>query len=181
MKSDLQHGVDFYIHDDVQINTSDTATFGNHVAIDKGFYCTTQLTVGDYVHIGPYVGVIGSKKSNLILGDFSFVSIGTKIIAGSDDYGANNLMGPLIPEEFKSLILTTVEFKKYSGCGANCTILPGVTLAEGSLLLAGSLLNKDTKPWTVYAGYPARPIRGRDKENIYFQEKQIRMRSKNER
>ena len=177
-KNNLNCGIDFYIHQDVQINTSDTAKFGDHVAIDKGFYCTTQINVGDYVHIGPYVGIIGSKKSKLILGDFCFISIGTKIIAGSDDYNANNLMGPLIPDEFKKVILTTVEFKKYSGCGANCTILPGVTMGEGSLLLAGSLLNKDTKPWTIYAGYPARPVGTREEDKIRSQEKQIRKKEK---
>ena len=176
MKDELNHGIDFYIHDDFHISAAPTAVFGDHVAIDKGFYCTTQLEVGDYVHVGPYVAIIGSKKSKFVLKDFSFVSVGTKIVAGSDDYNSNSLMGPLIPDEFKNLILTTVTFEKYSGCGANCTIMPGVTMSEGSLLLAGSLLNKDTKPWTIYAGYPARAIGTREREKVYLQEKQMRER-----
>jgi acetyltransferase-like isoleucine patch superfamily enzyme len=110
--------------------------------------------------------------------DFSFMAIGTKVVAGSDDYSASNLMGPLIPEKFKKLILTTVRFEKFSGCGANCTILPGITLAQGSILCAGSLLNKDTKPWTIYAGNPARPISQRDKEKILAQAKYVREKEK---
>jgi len=174
LKMKYNCGIDFYINDDTFVRCADTAKFGDHVAIDKAFYCSTQLSVGDYVHIGPYVNIIGSPKSKMILEDFSFISVGTKIVAGSDDYNACNLMGPLIPDKFKKLILTTVKFEKYSGCGANCTILPGVTLSEGSILLAGSLLNKDTRPWTIYAGNPARPIKTRDKDKIYEQERQIR-------
>jgi len=174
MQLQPEHGIDFYMHEDVHISRIESAKFGDHVAVDKGFYCTTQIEVGDYVHIGPYVNIIGGAESKLVLEDFSFISVGTKIVAGSDDYTESNLMGPLIPDKFKKLILTTVTFEKFSGCGANCTILPGITLSEGSILCAGSLLNKDTKPWTIYAGNPARPIKTRDKERILEQEKYIR-------
>jgi acetyltransferase-like isoleucine patch superfamily enzyme len=174
MQEKLNHGIDFYIHEDVHVAQAKAANFGDHVAIDKGFYCTTQIDVGDYVHIGPYVSIIGGPGSHIVLHDFSFISVGTKIVAGSDDYTESNLMGPLIPEKFKKLILTTIKFEKFSGCGANCTILPGITLAEGSILCAGSLLNKNTKPWTIYAGNPARPIKTRDKEKIIEQENYIR-------
>lgn len=174
MRTLPQHGIDFYMHKDVHISNAETAKFGDHVAIDKGFYCTTQINIGDYVHIGPYVSIIGGAKSKIILKDFAFISVGTKIVAGSDDYTDSNLMGPLIPDKFKKLILTTITFEKFSGCGANCTILPGITLSEGSILCAGSLLNKDTKPWTIYAGNPARPIKTRDKDKILEQEKYIR-------
>jgi len=174
MKSkNINHGIDFYMHDDVSIRCLDTAQFGNHVAIDKGFYCTTELSVGSYVHIGPYVSIIGSPQSKMIMQDFSFISVGTKVIAGSDDYSASCLMGPLVPKKYKTLILTTIKFEKYSGCGASCTILPGVTLAEGSVVCAGSLVNKSTKPWTIYAGNPARPIGTRDSEKVRLQEKYI--------
>ena len=60
----MKHGKDFYIDDDVTIKCSDTAIFGDHVAIDKGFYCTTQLEVGDYVHISSYCTVIGGKEAS---------------------------------------------------------------------------------------------------------------------
>jgi len=169
IENNLKHGIDFYIHKDVHIGCKNNTVFGDHVAVDKGFYCTTKLAVGDYVHIGPYVGVIGSKESNLILGNFCFIAIGSKVIAGSDDYMSSNLIGPLIPKNLKKVILSTVKFEDYSGCGANCIIMPGVVLSEGSLLLAGSVLNKDTKPWMIYAGNPARIIKARDREKVLNQ------------
>jgi len=163
---------DLYIHDDVVIKDKDVS-FGNHTAIDKGFYCTTKLSIGDYVHIGPYVVGIGGLNSKIVFEDFTFAATGTKIIAGSDDYNGSSLMGPTIPKEMKILNLTTIIFEKYSGCAANCIIMPGVTLAEGSLVGAGSLVTKNTNPWTIYAGYPARPISKRNEMEVKKQAKKL--------
>jgi acetyltransferase-like isoleucine patch superfamily enzyme len=69
-------------------------------------------------------------------------------------------------EEYRELTYSTVTFEKYAGCGVNCSIMPGVTLAEGSILGANSLLTKDTEPWTIYVGSPAKPVKIRDKDKI---------------
>ena len=47
--------MDNYFHNDVEIKH--LTSIGDHTAIDKGFYCTTQLILGDYIHIGPYATV----------------------------------------------------------------------------------------------------------------------------
>lgn len=38
---------------------------------------------------------------------------------------------------------------------ADCFIAPGVTIGNGSVVLARSTVLKDTDPWWVYGGYPA--------------------------
>ncbi len=43
--------------------------------------------------------------------------------------------------------------------GANSTLLPGVRIGIGSIVGAGSLVNKDVQEKSVYAGHPARFIR----------------------
>ena len=43
--------------------------------------------------------------------------------------------------------------------GFNAIILKGVTIGEGSVVGAGSVVTKDVLPWTVVAGNPARIIR----------------------
>jgi len=35
-------------------------------------------------------------------------------------------------------------------------------------------LTKNTKPWTIYAGSPARPIRKRDREKVINQEAKLK-------
>ena len=44
--------------------------------------------------------------------------------------------------------------------------MPNVVLAEGSVVGANSVITKDTEPWTVYVGSPAKPIKKRNKESI---------------
>jgi galactoside O-acetyltransferase len=39
-------------------------------------------------------------------------------------------------------------------------------MAEGSVLGAGSLLNRDTEPWTIYVGTPAQAIKKRDSKKM---------------
>ncbi len=40
--------------------------------------------------------------------------------------------------------------------GANATVLGGVTVAEGCVIAAGAVLTRDTQPYGVYMGVPAR-------------------------
>jgi acetyltransferase-like isoleucine patch superfamily enzyme len=43
--------------------------------------------------------------------------------------------------------------------GMNATILKGVTVGEGAVIAAGSIVTKDVAPWTLVGGNPARAIR----------------------
>jgi len=43
--------------------------------------------------------------------------------------------------------------------GFNCIILKGVTIGEGAIVGAGSVVTKDVPPYTVVAGNPARTVR----------------------
>ena len=42
--------------------------------------------------------------------------------------------------------------------GVNVTVLPGVTVGEGSVIGAGAVVTKDVNPYTVVAGVPARKL-----------------------
>jgi len=159
-------GVNVFINETAIIKRPHLCNIGSHNAIDNGVTISTELDMGDYIHIAPYVVVIGGENSKLILEDFSFVASGTKIVCGTEDYTGEGLVGPTIPKEMRSINYSTVKFEKYAGCGVNCSIMPGVTLSEGSILGANSLLTKDTEPWTIYVGSPAKPVKKRKKEKI---------------
>lgn len=46
-----------------------------------------------------------------------------------------------------------------SWIGANCVVLPGVKVGENCMVGAGSVVSKDTEPFSVYAGNPCRKIK----------------------
>ena len=50
---------------------------------------------------------------------------------------------------------------------SNALIMPGVTIHEGSIVLAGSVVTKDVPAWNVVGGNPARIIRTRTAEIDY--------------
>lgn len=159
-------GDDVFISEFALIKHYECVSIGNHCAIDNGVTISTSLDVGDYVHIAPNVTFIGGKNSKVILEDFSFIAAGSCIVAGSENYTGVGLVGPTIPIEYRDVMISEIRFEKFAGCGVNCSIMPGVRLAEGSILGANSLLTKDTEPWTIYVGNPAKPIKVRPMDTI---------------
>jgi len=151
--------LDIYIHPDVFIKDKNY-TIGDRVAIDKGFYCTTKLEIGNFAHIGPYVTCIGGQKSKFKLKGFNNVMAGARIICGSDRFDNSGLFGAMIPDKYKGTqIIKPVVMEMFSNIGTNAIVLPGTHLKEGVLVTAGSLIMGDTVPWGVYKGNPAKLIK----------------------
>ena len=151
----LVNSEDVYIHSDVEIKQE--YSIGNHVAIDKGVYCSTNIEIGDYVHISPYVTIIGGKNGQFIAKGFNTIMAGARIICGSDRFDDSGLFGAMIPEWAGKgkQIIEPVIMEEFSNIGTNAIVMPGSTLRQGVLLAAGSLLIGDTVPWGVYKGNPA--------------------------
>ena len=149
-------GNDVYISDSCEIKRPNLCQIGNRVAIDSGFYCTTSLEIGDYVHISPYVTCIGGEKGKFIAKGFNNIMAGARIICGSDRFDSSGLFGTLIPEKLKGTqIIKPVIMEEFSNIGTNAVVLPGTTLRKGALLTIGSVLQGDTEEWGVYKGNPA--------------------------
>ncbi|MCB2141104.1 acyltransferase [bacterium] len=52
-----------------------------------------------------------------------------------------------------------VNIKDKAWIGFNSIIIKGVTVGEGAVVGAGSIVTKDVAPWTIVAGNPAKTIR----------------------
>lgn len=167
-----KQGVDLYIDPTARIKYPENCEFGNHVAIDFSVYASTSMVIGDYVHIAPLSSIIGGPESKLIMKDFSGISSGCRILCGSDDF-TKGLMNPQVPIEFRYPKISTITFEEFSCVGVNCVVMPGVTLAQGSVLGSNSVLTHDTEPWTIYVGSPAKPVKKRDKEIIIKNAKKL--------
>lgn len=58
-----------------------------------------------------------------------------------------------------------VVIEDFVWCGANVTIVPGVTVGEGAIIAAGSVVTKDVPVCAVVGGNPAKVIKYRNKEH----------------
>ena len=152
----MKVGTDVYIDDFVKIKRDFLCEIGNHVAIDWGFYCTTALKIGNYVHISPYVTCIGGKNGKFLAKGFNNIMAGARIVCGSDRFDKSGLFGAMIPVELTGKqIIGSVIMEEFSNIGTNAIVLPNSILRKGVLLAAGSLLIGDTEEWGVYKGNPA--------------------------
>ena len=52
---------------------------------------------------------------------------------------------------------------------SNALIMLGITIGEGAIVLAGSVVTKDVEPWAIVGGNPAKKIRERSREIDYKQ------------
>ena len=168
-------GDDVRIHQSVSIRRPELVRIGRHVSIDEFVVVTTGLELGDHIHIAPHVAIVGGAKGLLKMGHFTNIATGGKIICGSDNFlGDGFITAAGIPEEFRDTqTIAPVVFEDFVNLGANVIIFPGVTLAEGCVIGAGSIVKQSTEPWTIYAGTPAKAIKKRSSENMLRFAKQM--------
>jgi len=159
------YGKNVYISNNVEIKRPHLVSLGHNIAIDSYFVCTTQLDVADYCHISYLVSVIGGEKCKLILDNFCSIAAGSRFICASEKYNGDGLISPLIPEKYRDdVTYSYIIMKRFSSVCTNCIIFPGVTINEGSVIGAGSIITKNTIPWTIYAN--SMPIKDRPKDKI---------------
>ena len=159
-------GEDVFISANVEIRRPHLLRVGSHIAIDSGFYCTTGATLGDYIHIGPYVTVIGGAPARLEMAGFNTIGAGNRVLCASDEFLGAGLVGMSPPEFRDTVCVEPVVFEAFASTGTNVVIHPGVTLAEGSVIGSCSLVTRSTEPWTIYRGVPARPWKKRPSEKM---------------
>ena len=58
-----------------------------------------------------------------------------------------------------SVIDKAIKIGDHAWIGMRCIVLKGVTIGEGAVIAAGSVVTKDVAPWTIVGGNPAKLIR----------------------
>ncbi len=159
-------GEDAFVSATVEIRRPHLVRLGNHIAIDTGFYCTTAAILADYIHIGPYVTVIGGASALLAMKGINTIGAGSRLLCASDEFLGAGLAG-LAPAEYRDTVcVEPIIFAAFASIGTNVVIHPGVTLGEGSVVGSCSLVTKSTEPWTIYRGIPAKPWKERPRDKM---------------
>lgn len=133
--------------------------------------------IGKRVVFYPTVWISIAKEGKLVIEDDVDLALGVLIAVSAKVYiGARTLIG------FHTQILSSnhnipkgrgkiftagrtpkdIIIEKDVWIGANCIILPGVTIGEGAVVAAGSVVTKDVLPFTIVGGCPAKLIRERE-------------------
>ena len=124
-----------------------------------------------------YPGVFINPARNIIIGDDVDIAINTLITtSGGVEIGDRTLIGynvqifsanHIIPDKRRRIfdsghICKPVKVGKDSWIGAGSIILPGVSIGEGAVIAAGSIVTKDVEPFTIVGGNPANYIKKRN-------------------
>ena len=116
------------------------------------FFFPENISVGKRVSINDNVFLNG--YGGIEFGDDSGVAYGSALISEDHEIANPDI---LIKEQPK--IPGKITVGKNVWIAANCTILKGVTIGDGSVVAAGSVLTRSVPPYTLVGGNPARVIR----------------------
>jgi len=128
-------------------------TIGDNVRIDDFCILSGNIVLGSNIHISPYVVLYGAN--GIEMQDYTGISARSTVYSAMDDFGGDYLIGPIHDERMTNVTGGKVLIKKYVQIGAHCLIFPDVTIEEGSVVGACSLVNKSLDGWGIYWGTPA--------------------------
>jgi acetyltransferase-like isoleucine patch superfamily enzyme len=124
----------------------DESKIGTFVEIQKGACIGRRVKVSSHTFI----------CEGVTIEDEVFIGHGVMFI--NDRFPrSTNADGSVQSEEDWSLVPTLIQ--RRASIGSNATILCGVTVGEGAIVGAGSVVTKDVPAYTIVAGNPARTLR----------------------
>lgn len=117
-----------------------------HINSDSYFKAGKGVSIGEYAYIDYSGGVE--------IGNYVAISQNARIFTHNHSVHGENKNWNKNPIKF-----SCIKIENYSWIGSNAIILESVTLiSEGSIVAAGSVLTKNTEPYCIYGGNPAKKI-----------------------
>lgn len=108
------------------------------------------LRIGDFFSINHNSSI--TFNGDLEIGNYVMIGPGVAITTGGHSIDNRQIMRFQKDTYKKTVIEDDVWI------GANAVILPGVTIAKGTVIGAGAIVTKDTEPYSIVAGNPAKVI-----------------------
>lgn len=168
----LTIGQNVRISDKASIYNPKKISIGSNVRIDDFTVISAGeggIELGDYIHIGVYSSLIGQGK--ITLANFSNISSKVALYSSNDDYSGLTMTNPMVPDEYKAVNHADVYVGRHVIIGCGSVVLPGVTINDGAVVGALSLVNKSCNSFGVYAGVPAVKIKNRKQELLQHEQR----------
>jgi len=122
---------------------------GVHVYPGTKIWAPWNLELGD--ECGVAKGSILYSQGKIIIGKRAVISQGAHLVTGTHDYKNSG---------FK-LITMPIQVGDHAWVAAEAFIHPGITIGEGCVIGARSVVTKDMPDWTICSGHPCIPIKER--------------------
>lgn len=144
---------------------------GNNVRIDDFCILSGNIILGSNIHISAYVALYGAE--GIEFEDFTGISARSTIYSAMDDFSGDYLVGPIHPDCCTHVTGGKVVIKKYSQIGAHTLVFPNLTIGEGCMVGACSMVKHSLEPWGIYYGIPAIWHKERKKNMVNLSYKSI--------
>jgi carbonic anhydrase/acetyltransferase-like protein (isoleucine patch superfamily) len=166
-------------HGKGEINIADFKHFGNGIVMEEGVlvFHPDTITLNDKVYVGHNTILKGYYKGEMHIGEGTWIgqncffhSAGGIFIGKAVGIGPgvkiltsfHTDINPEIPVMHNPLEFGRVEIMDGADIGVGTIILPNVTIGEGAIVGAGSVVTRSVEAYSVYAGSPARLLRKRE-------------------
>ena len=154
-------GKGLVVEGDVCLGCGANIVLGHHIHLGKDIYICAwpegELIIGNNTYIGR-MSIILAHQS-VVIGDDCLIAPGCHIT----DVNHGITPGVLIRKQ--PLVSKSIRIGNDVWIGAGCSILPGVTIGNGAVVGARSVVTGDVPEGAIVVGVPARILRYRDKSN----------------
>lgn len=112
--------------------------------------------VGNNVFIGDKVWIDSGHSDMIFIDDHAHVASGSRLLCHQ-----RNLSNYCQGDDYAKLGYIIKPIHLCKGClvGMETFVMPGVTIGEGAIVGAGSLVTKDVPAWTIATGRPAKVVK----------------------
>ena len=127
---------------------------GVYIDYESDFRYHGKISIGDGTIVNRGCKIFGShynKDVTVTIGKHCKIAPYVKLYAAGHDPGFKRL-----PNNGAKIVVGD-----YVWIGGGATVLQGVTIGEGAIVAAGSVVNQDVAPYTVVGGVPAKHIKKR--------------------
>ena len=112
--------------------------------------------VGRRVCVGDFVRVDLHHADRVIVEDDVYIASGVRLLCHKRDLSKYYVGGDSNMLKYK---LGTIHLCSRCHIGMDSFVMPGVTIGEGAIVGAGSLVTKDVPAWTIATGRPAKVVK----------------------
>ena len=145
--------LNYTYHTPEEVRALFSKLIGQEVDENFGLFPPFYTDCGKNIHLGKGVfinsGCQFQDQGGITIGDGTLV--GPKTVIATLNHGFK-------ASERHALDPKPVVIGKKVWIGANCTILPGVTIGDNAIIAAGAVVTKDVEENTIVGGVPAKKI-----------------------